>query len=93
MECVAHELGQITAEEYKSRVLKTLQSITGKNPKIVIRRSKNGWFPHEFNSKDGHDNGTSFALMASGLLTAGVLFVKTFSERTYSPADKEAIEI
>ena len=24
MECVAHELGQISAEEYKSRVLKTL---------------------------------------------------------------------
>ena len=93
MECVAYELGEISAEEYKNRVLTTLQSITGNNPNFDMPRSKNGWITRFPDSNTGHCNETTFCLMCSGLLTAGVLFVKTFSERTFSPADEDAIEI
>jgi hypothetical protein len=87
MECVAYELGEISADEVKSRVLQTLKSLTGNNPNFVMPRSKNGWIPRFPNSNTGHYNGTTFEMMPSGLLTAGVLFAKTFSERTFSAAD------
>ena len=93
MECVAYELGEISAEEYKNRVLTTLQSITGNNPNFDMPRSKNGWIPRFPNSNTGSYNGTTFEMMPSGLLTAGVLFVKTFSETAFSPLDIAAVEI
>ena len=58
-----------------------------------MRRSKNGWIPRILDSTTGHDKETTFDLMASGLLTAGVLFVKTFSAKHLEASDPEVIEI
>ena len=58
-----------------------------------MRRSKNGWIPRILDSTTGHDKETTFDLMSSGLLTAGVLFVKNFATRHLDTYDIEVIEI
>jgi hypothetical protein len=90
-------MGWITTDEAQARIMLTLQSLSGTTPGFTLPRNKRGFtctFIDSFTGKVwGNESGTQqFALMSTDLMHAGILFVKTYFERT-DPGSANTLEI
>lgn len=94
IECLAVEMGWISRSEGEERVMLTLRAIAGQVPGFELARGRRGWINTFVDSNTG-SSGTppskqTFALMASGLNGAGVLFASTYFNRTDPTPGKSA---
>lgn len=83
-ECVAAALGYITIDDAASRVLLSLQALSGQVPGCQVPRSKpGGWFPTFFDSDTGEPIPKGqYATDSVGLVAASHLFAaKFFADR------------
>jgi hypothetical protein len=93
---VAASLGYITLQEAQTRVTTTLRALTGRLAAQgfrIPRQDPSGWLPTFFDSNTGSMYGsTDFSTDSTAFNTAGVLFAKTFFERT-DPGSTDTHEI
>eukprot|EP00051_Salpingoeca_urceolata_P006808 m.90124 g.90124 ORF g.90124 m.90124 type:complete len:603 (-) comp14993_c1_seq4:80-1888(-) len=89
-ECVATALGLVSVTEAQERVMLTLRSMAGLVPGFHIVRNSRGMFPSfvDVNTGAVHKprEEMKYALMATGLNTAGILFAKTYFENNHPDA-------
>eukprot|EP01047_Picozoa_sp_COSAG01_P019855 COSAG01_NODE_1116_length_11642_cov_7.561899_10_plen_298_part_00 len=95
VECVAAALGLVSLELAAERVLLTLRSFSGLTPGFVDMRNDGGWLPTFMNPDTGAclsspTLGCLFSTDSTAFNTAGVLFAKTFFERTAPGAPSTA---
>jgi hypothetical protein len=96
MECVAAALGYISPAEAASRVLLTLHSFAGLTPGFHDTRNQGGWLPTFMDPGTGEcligdpKVGCLFSTDSTAFNTVGILFAKTFFERTAPHASSTA---
>jgi hypothetical protein len=85
-ECVAAEMGWVTRAEAQERIHLSLSALAGELPRFRLpRQARDGWIPTFFNRSTGAELGRGnapYTTLDSGLNSAGVLFAKTYMERT-----------
>eukprot|EP00927_Polykrikos_kofoidii_P040306 TRINITY_DN34489_c0_g1_i1.p1 TRINITY_DN34489_c0_g1~~TRINITY_DN34489_c0_g1_i1.p1 ORF type:complete len:594 (-),score=51.23 TRINITY_DN34489_c0_g1_i1:164-1945(-) len=86
MECIAAEMGWITRSDAQQRILLTLKSLSGELPGFQLaRQASDGWIPTFFNRSTGEHLGhrtPTYTTLDTGLNSAGVLFAKTYFDKT-----------
>ena len=87
-DCIAAAMGWITQDQAQTRILQTLGSLSGQRPGFRLAQNRRGFVPTFIDSYTGavfgNKTGTQqFALMSTGPMHAGIMFVKTYFERTY----------
>ena len=82
-ETIALAMGWLDLSTYQQRVLLTMQTLAGLTPNVQVARNVNGWMPTFVDSNTGHASDPDrFSTLATGLNTAGVLFVQTYLNNT-----------
>ena len=96
-ECVADAMGWVSRGQAQASVLLTLRSLSGLTPGFTLPQNRRGFVPTFIDSNTGAvwgntTGGQGFAVMSTDLLHAGIMFVKTYFERS-DPGSANTLEI